>query len=114
MTDFENALKDAEKCIEINGGWSTGYLRKGNVLYAKKKYAEAIVAFEIGLEIDPEDTEIEEAMELAVEDQAEEENKLLREEMESMKRMIMGDEAYEREQEALKTDVQPLGENEVP
>ncbi|KAJ3836336.1 activator of Hsp70 and Hsp90 chaperone [Lentinula raphanica] len=50
--EWAAALKDAEKCIEINPKWSKGYARKGAALHGSKSFDEAIAAYEAGLEIE--------------------------------------------------------------
>ncbi|KAJ4472067.1 activator of Hsp70 and Hsp90 chaperone [Lentinula aciculospora] len=50
--EWTTALKDAEKCIELNPTWSKGYARKGAALHGAKSYDEAIAAYEAGLKIE--------------------------------------------------------------
>jgi stress-induced-phosphoprotein 1 len=50
--DWSLALKDADKCIEINPTWSKGFARKGAALHGAKSYDEAIAAYEAGLKIE--------------------------------------------------------------
>ncbi|KAJ3743462.1 activator of Hsp70 and Hsp90 chaperone [Lentinula detonsa] len=50
--EWAAALKDAEKCIELNSTWSKGYARKGAALHGSRSYDEAIAAYEAGLEIE--------------------------------------------------------------
>ena len=49
------ALSDANKCIELDQKWTKGYARKGDVLYAEKKYADAYNAYNSGLRVDSKD-----------------------------------------------------------
>ena len=44
----EEALKDADKCVELNGTWPTGYCRKGAALQFLRRYKDAVSAFEEG------------------------------------------------------------------
>lgn len=45
---FEDALKDAEKTIEVNPTWAKGYSRKGAALMAMQNYSEALMAVNKG------------------------------------------------------------------
>eukprot|EP01083_Nonionella_stella_P012860 36305_1 len=49
---FDDALNDAEKCIEIKSDWPKGYSRKGCALFKLDRFAEAKKAYETGLEFD--------------------------------------------------------------
>ncbi|BEI80048.1 hypothetical protein CcaverHIS002_0105770 [Cutaneotrichosporon cavernicola] len=52
--DYQGALEDAEKCIEINPQFSKGFLRKGAALHGLRQYPEAVMAYEEGLQVEPE------------------------------------------------------------
>ena len=49
----QDALMDANKCIELNSSWAKGYGRKGAALILLGKYKEAIKVYKAGLEIEP-------------------------------------------------------------
>ncbi|WRT66082.1 uncharacterized protein IL334_003035 [Kwoniella shivajii] len=51
--DYQGALEDAEKCIEILPSFSKGYARKGAALHGLRQYPEAVMAYEEGLQSDP-------------------------------------------------------------
>ncbi|RWS06208.1 uncharacterized protein B4U79_04176 [Dinothrombium tinctorium] len=53
MKKFENALKDAEKAIELNPYRPKPYFRKARAMLALKSYEEAEEAFKNVLKIDP-------------------------------------------------------------
>mmetsp|Transcript_23699 Transcript_23699/g.39551 ORF Transcript_23699/g.39551 Transcript_23699/m.39551 type:complete len:561 (-) Transcript_23699:335-2017(-) len=53
--DAENALSDAQRCVELKKDWAKGYTRKGASLHALKRYDDAIGAYEEGLAIAPAD-----------------------------------------------------------
>ena len=48
IDDAENALKDAEKCIELKADWVKGYVRKGAAYHKMRKYRAAVDAYEAG------------------------------------------------------------------
>ena len=50
---YEQALKDAEKCIEMNSSRGKDYGRKGAALHGRRKYDGAIAAYEKGLAVEP-------------------------------------------------------------
>jgi hypothetical protein len=56
------AVKDAQKCIELRPDWPKGYSRLGTALFYQKKYAEAKKAFEKGLIKDPNDANLKDGL----------------------------------------------------
>ena len=53
LKEYENALSDADKCIELKGDWSKGYQRKGMALHGLHKLKQSMDAYKKGLELDP-------------------------------------------------------------
>ncbi|ORX36911.1 chaperone [Kockovaella imperatae] len=53
LRDYQGALEDAEKCIELNPDFSKGYARKGAAYHGLRQYPEAVMAYDSGLEKDP-------------------------------------------------------------
>ncbi|KAK1924478.1 chaperone [Papiliotrema laurentii] len=53
LRDYQGALEDAEKCIEILPSFAKGHARKGAALHGLREYPEAVSAYETGLQIDP-------------------------------------------------------------
>ncbi|CAD6577012.1 MAG: Hsp90 cochaperone [Tremellales sp. Tagirdzhanova-0007] len=51
--DWQGALEDAEKCIEILPSFSKGHARKGAALHGLRQYPEAVMAYEAGIQSDP-------------------------------------------------------------
>jgi stress-induced-phosphoprotein 1 len=41
MSDYDNALKDAESCVKLAPTWAKGYSRLGLALFNLKKYDDA-------------------------------------------------------------------------
>ena len=48
-----DALADAEKCIQLDASFARGYGRKGDALYGLGRLADAMVAINAGLKLDP-------------------------------------------------------------
>ena len=63
LEKFEDALKDAEKALEIKSDYVKGFLRKGTALKGLNKLDEAVNAFKEGLKIAPEDKQLKEGVE---------------------------------------------------
>lgn len=62
LKDYDSALRDAEKCIQLMPNWSKGYLRKGEALAASLRYIEALDAYRQGLAVDADDKLIKPTM----------------------------------------------------
>lgn len=58
MQDYDGALEDAEKCVELNPGWAKGYSRLGAAFYGMESWGEAIEAYEAGLAKDPNNEQL--------------------------------------------------------
>ncbi|XP_039630504.1 uncharacterized protein zgc:123010 isoform X1 [Polypterus senegalus] len=52
LGQYDSALSDAEKSIQLAPTWPKGYFRKGRALLDLKRYSEAVAAFEMVLELD--------------------------------------------------------------
>ncbi|GKU95487.1 hypothetical protein SLEP1_g8844 [Rubroshorea leprosula] len=53
LNQFESALTDAKKTVELKPDWSKGYSRLGAAHLGLHQYQDAIAAYKKGLEIDP-------------------------------------------------------------
>ena len=53
LAAFNEALKDADKCIEIAPDFAKGYTRKGHVEFFTKQYDKALETYQAGLSNDP-------------------------------------------------------------
>jgi len=56
--DWVRSLEDAEACIAIRPNWPRGYACKGAALEGLARHADALVAFEAALELDPSSQEL--------------------------------------------------------
>jgi stress-induced-phosphoprotein 1 len=54
------ALKDANKAIELNPKFVKGWVRKGTCHQMMKEYHKALEAFDKGLQIEPDSKECQE------------------------------------------------------
>jgi len=62
LTAFNDASKDAEKCIELDPTFAKGYVRKGAVQFFTKAYDEAIETYSEGLKHEPDNVELKEGL----------------------------------------------------
>ncbi len=47
--EHDNALKDAQRCVEIAPDWAKGYGRLGAALFALSRFDEAEAAYRTGM-----------------------------------------------------------------
>jgi len=57
LMSFDLALKDCDKCIEIDPAFLKAYLRKGKVLQGMGQQSKAMPVYEKALELDPNSSE---------------------------------------------------------
>jgi len=60
---YNEALLDADKCVEIKSDWAKGYSRRGVALYGLKRFQEAKTVYEKGLSLEPANQQFKEALE---------------------------------------------------
>lgn len=65
LSKFQEALSDANKCIEIKPDWSKGYQRKAMAQQALGQMKEAIENYEKGVELDPSNAQCKQMLEQA-------------------------------------------------
>ena len=53
LMEFEYALKDADKCLELDPQFVKAYCKKGSIQQLKKEYHKALATYDLGLKIDP-------------------------------------------------------------
>ncbi|XP_043693435.1 U-box domain-containing protein 70 [Telopea speciosissima] len=58
LVKLNKALADAETTITLNPQWEKGYFRKGCVLEAMERYDDALAAFQVALQHNPQSTEV--------------------------------------------------------
>jgi len=56
---FSDALKDCEKCIQLNPRFVKGYTRKATVQFFMKEYHKCLETYQQALEIEPDNKEVE-------------------------------------------------------
>lgn len=59
---FYEALKDANKCIELEPTFVKGYIRKGLVQFFMKEFDKAMETYQEGLKIEPSNQELQEGV----------------------------------------------------
>jgi stress-induced-phosphoprotein 1 len=55
--EFATALKDADKCLDLDPKFVKAYARKGTCHHFLKEYHKALKAFDDGLKLDPQNKE---------------------------------------------------------
>lgn len=63
---MDQALKDAEKCIELDPKFAKAYLRKGNCHHLMKEYHKAMKTYDEGLKLEPDNAEIKAAQQKTI------------------------------------------------
>eukprot|EP00948_MAST-09A_sp_MAST-9A-sp1_P004327 g4327.t1 len=61
----DKALKDAKKCSSLDVNYAKGFLRKGNALFAQRKFSLAMKAYARACELAPENNEYKNKLKLA-------------------------------------------------
>lgn len=66
LNKITEALRDGNKCVELDSNWAKGYVRKGDALLASKQYTEAYNAYNSAARIAPGDVSVKEKCEQAM------------------------------------------------
>jgi len=66
LGQYELALKDSERCVEIAPDFVKAYFRKGKALLGLEQYAEAVEALTHALKLKKNNKEIREALQHAI------------------------------------------------
>ncbi|KXZ56970.1 hypothetical protein GPECTOR_1g876 [Gonium pectorale] len=64
---YPEGVKAADKCIELKPDFVKGYSRKGTLQYFMKEYDKAIETYNKGLELEPDNAELQDGLQRAVE-----------------------------------------------
>lgn len=64
---YPEGVKAADKCIELKPDFAKGYSRKGTLQYFMKEYDKAIETYQRGLELEPDNAELKDGLQRAVE-----------------------------------------------
>jgi stress-induced-phosphoprotein 1 len=62
LGQWEKALEDGNKCIQVKADWGKGYFRKGLALQELKKYQEAVETFKKGVQVDPSNADLKQKL----------------------------------------------------
>ena len=65
MKNFEKALEDGNKCVELEPSFSKGYGRAGAALHGMGQYEEAVTMYNKGLEVEPGSAQLKQGLEAA-------------------------------------------------
>ncbi|KAK3812605.1 MAG: chaperone [Linnemannia elongata] len=60
--NYEKALEDGEKTVELKADWSKGYGRKATALFGLGRYPEANDVYEAGLKIEPTNAQLQKGL----------------------------------------------------
>jgi len=60
--EFQSSLKDAEQTIKLKSDWPKGYSRKGAALELLEKYDDAVLTYQEGLKLDPNNEQLKDAL----------------------------------------------------
>lgn len=66
LSKVTEALRDGNKCVELDSNWAKGYVRKGDALLASKQYTEAYNAYNSAARIAPSDATVKEKCDQAM------------------------------------------------
>jgi stress-induced-phosphoprotein 1 len=67
LSQYDKALEDANRCVDLKPDWVRGYTRKGLAEFYLNKYEEAIETYEKGLKIEPNNAQLLEGLQRAQE-----------------------------------------------
>lgn len=65
LEQYEDALDDAKKCLELKPDFARGYGRKGLAEFYLKRYEDSKKTYEEGLKLDPNNEQLKEGLERA-------------------------------------------------
>lgn len=65
MKNFEKALEDGKKCVEVEPSFAKGYGRAGAAFHGMGQFEEAEAIYKQGLEVDPVNAQLKQGLEAA-------------------------------------------------
>mmetsp|Transcript_17128 Transcript_17128/g.17015 ORF Transcript_17128/g.17015 Transcript_17128/m.17015 type:complete len:575 (+) Transcript_17128:2-1726(+) len=65
LEQYDKALEDAVKCVQLKPDWVRGYTRKGLAEFYLGKYKESVETYKKGLEIEPGNAQLTEGLQRA-------------------------------------------------
>lgn len=74
LKKYQEALEDAEKCVQLKPDWSKGYVRKGLAEFYLEDYENAEKTYTKGLELEPANQQLKEGLQRVKEAKAQEED----------------------------------------
>lgn len=66
LEDYEKALSDGEKCVELKPDWHKGYARRGLAEFFLERFDVAAETYQAGLKLAPEDQALKEGLRKAM------------------------------------------------
>lgn len=66
LEQYEKALEDGSKCVQLKPDWAKGYTRKGLAEFFLKKYDAAAETYKAGLKLAPDDAVLKEGLQKAM------------------------------------------------
>lgn len=65
MKNFEKALEDGNKCVELEPSFAKGYGRAGAALHGLGRYEEAVTIYKKGLDVDSSNAQLKQGLDAA-------------------------------------------------
>lgn len=62
LGEFPMAMKDCDRCLEIDPSFVKAYIRKGNIHFFMKEYHKCLTVFEKGLKLAPDNKELRQGL----------------------------------------------------
>lgn len=62
LGEFPMALKDCDRCLELDDKFVKAYIRKGNIHFYMKEYHKCLTVYEKGLALDPNNRELRQGL----------------------------------------------------
>eukprot|EP00003_Mantamonas_plastica_P023207 TRINITY_DN4121_c0_g1_i3.p1 TRINITY_DN4121_c0_g1~~TRINITY_DN4121_c0_g1_i3.p1 ORF type:complete len:154 (-),score=50.25 TRINITY_DN4121_c0_g1_i3:30-491(-) len=66
LLEYPSAIKDCDKCIELDPSFVKAYIRKGNCLFYQHKFEDAIKVYDKGLVHNPDNADLMQGIERCI------------------------------------------------